>query len=223
MNFRILTILTALAFLGFSVTALAHPCDRDPGHRHCNTEPEPEYTAELTTGDFVFGTSTGTLDGLTPNRKGTGLPGNQLLEMDPDPDGASGWATIFGDCSALVSGGVVTGFDVQDDNWSIHYTKSKRDLNKIHITMRNLIIYPGTSQDYSQVQFDLDLHGEIETQVPFLPDKGDPPSEFQLIKYKLWAGGHGPNGQFTCNSVGGGWDDWPLLDLESTLEIRGPL
>ncbi len=43
-------------FVGWAVTSLhAHPCDREPGHKHCNGEPPPpdsgepaEYSVEIT-------------------------------------------------------------------------------------------------------------------------------------------------------------------------------
>jgi len=36
MKFRYLALFITLIFLGFSVTAVAHPCSREPGHRHCD-------------------------------------------------------------------------------------------------------------------------------------------------------------------------------------------
>ena len=168
------------------------------------------YTAELTAGDFVFGK----LEHLTANNKGTGLPGNADLVMVPDPGNSGGWDYIFkndiNDCSSLVEGGVVTGFGVLEGNWSISYNRSK-GLNKIHITMRDLVILPDTSGNYSQVQFDLDLHGKFAKNLPFLPESGS--REFQLTQYKLWAGASGQGG-FTCNS-----DGRPPLIPASTLVI----
>ncbi len=43
MKTRYLAILATLAFLGFSVPAAAHPCERDPGHKHCIIE-DPQTT-----------------------------------------------------------------------------------------------------------------------------------------------------------------------------------
>ena len=47
MNTRYLAILVTLALLGFSVPAAAHPCERDPGHKHCITE-TPQTTFNVT-------------------------------------------------------------------------------------------------------------------------------------------------------------------------------
>jgi hypothetical protein len=91
MNPRYLILLTTLVFLGFSGSAAAHPC-QGPGdtHKHCPTDTPgtdipAEYTAELTVGGFEFGK----LKGLTANRKGMGLPGNEPLEMEPAKPGGT--------------------------------------------------------------------------------------------------------------------------------------
>jgi hypothetical protein len=224
MNPRFLILLTTLAFLGFSGSTAAHPCQ--PGetpevHKHCRGEvpdpdPEPvvpaEYTAELTTGDFVFGE----LTGLTSNRKGTGLPGNGMLEMDPAKSGGQDqWDTIFDACLSLVTDGQITGFQVSEGNWTINYTKSREGGGNIHITMRNLVIQPSTSVEYDpdRIDFDFDLHGAVAEGYPFLPDKEDFPSVFILDEYMLWAGVGGQGG-FTCNS-----DGRQSLNPYSTLEI----
>ncbi len=50
MKTRYLAILATLAFLGFSVPAAAHPCDRDPGedHKHClAATPQTTFTANI--------------------------------------------------------------------------------------------------------------------------------------------------------------------------------
>ena len=46
MNTRYLAILVTSAFLGFSATAAAHPCERDPGHKHCIIE-DPQTTVTV--------------------------------------------------------------------------------------------------------------------------------------------------------------------------------
>jgi hypothetical protein len=205
MNTRYLTLLATLVLLAFTVSAFAKG---KPG----GNEATAEYTAVLIAGDFVFGE----MKTLTANNKGTELPGNAVLEMGPRPSSNtadSTWEDIFGDCSLLVTGGVVTGFGVSADNWSISYTKSRGNPNKIHITMRDLIVLPGTSGDYSQVQFDLDLHGEFARNSPFLPEAKNDSIIFELKQYTFWGGAAG-NGGFTCNS-----DGWPLLIPISELVI----
>jgi len=218
MKIRYLTLLTTLAFLCFSGSAIAHPCEREPGHMHCDTDPgggpEPEYTAELTRGDFVFGGNSGILENLTVDRKGTSLPGNQLLEMDPMVDASlDEWDKIFQDCSLLVTGEQITGFDVQASNWSINYTKSRRSSGNVYIAMRNLRIYPPPSDDYTNVDFDFDLHGVVALGESFLPTESGGSIVHELTEYKLWAGAGGQGG-FTCNS-----DGRPALENISYLKI----
>ena len=186
------------------------PKDNPPG------ETKAEYTAELTAGDFVF--AAGKLTGLTANSKGTSLSGNFRLEMAPEI--AFTWDYIFlSDCADLLTDSGVTGFGVLTEDWDISYTRSRRGPDKIHITMNNLIIYPGTSPNYSQVDFDLHLHGVIADNMDFLPESVGSSVSHQLTKYKLWAGAAGQGG-FTCNSAGGGWDGWAELQQPNTNTLK---
>ena len=195
LNTRFLTVLFTLAFLGFSVTAIAK--GKPPN-------PEVVYTAVMA-GDFNFPT----MD-LTARKKGKSLSGNDTLKMNTDTD------AIFKDkCSRLLSEIGVVGFDVP--NWSISHTKSKGRLDQIHLTMNNLTIYPAPSTNYSQVDFDLHLHGEITEGVDFLPELGF--VEHTLTNYMLWAGGMGDGGWFVCNSSGNGIDTWEDLPADLTLRI----
>jgi hypothetical protein len=206
MNPRYLILLTTLVFLGFSGSAAAHPC-QGPGdtHKHCPTDTPgtdipAEYTAELTVGGFEFGK----LKGLTANRKGMALPGNEPLEMEPaKPGGQDQWDTIFDACLSLVTDGQITGFQVLEGNWTINYTKSREGGGNIQITMRNLVIQPSTSDEYDpdRVDFDFDLHGAVAEGYPFLPDDEEYPTFFELDEYMLWAGVGGQGG-FACNSDG---------------------
>ena len=201
LNTRFLTVLVTLAFLGCSVTAIAKGKPVKPGGG------DPVYTAELTE-DFEFAA----VD-LTVGRKGKSLSGNNTLEMDTGTD-----AIFKKDCLKLLGEiepdkvGVV-GFDVP--NWSISHTNSKGRLDQIHLTMNNLTIYPAPSTNYSQVDFDLHLHGEITED--FLPESG--PVYHTLTNYMLWAGGRGEEGWFVCNSSGNGIDTWKDLLLPFTLTI----
>jgi len=62
MKTRYLTILTTLAFLGFSVSVVAHPCkhhiDTEPEHPHCNstptTDPEDLYSVSSSAGSDLY-------------------------------------------------------------------------------------------------------------------------------------------------------------------------
>lgn len=176
-----------------------------------------KYTAELTAGDFLFAPAI--LSNLTTtNEKGTGLSGDFTLVMEPEV--ATAWNYIFlKDCSELLTSAGVVAFGVLKEDWSINYTRSRKGPDKIHITMNNLIIYPGTSENYARVDFDLHLHGVIADKGKFLPESVDSPVFHHLTKYKLWAGAAGQEG-FICNSAGSGWDNWASLDdLGSMLKI----
>jgi hypothetical protein len=201
MNTRFLTVLITLTFLGFSVTVIAKG----------RTNPEVVYTAVMA-GNFNFPTME-----LTARKKGKSLSGNDTLKMNTDTD------AIFKDkCSDLLGEvapdevGVV-GFDVP--NWSISHTKSKGRLDQIHLTMNNLTIYPAPSTNYSQVDFDLHLHGEIGELDDFLPDARTGYVDHTLTNYMLWAGGRGEEGWFVCNSTGNGIDTWLDLPADLTLTI----
>ena len=205
MNVRNLTLLVTLIFFGFNISAFAGKPNKPGGGG--NTA---KYTAELTAGDFVF--ASGTISGLTAEKKGTSLTGDFKLEMIPES--AFAWNYIFlPDCSALLPDGI-SGFGVPAGQWWVNYTRSKRSPGNIHITMRDLVVYPGTSSSYSGVDFDLDLHGEVVSGIPFLPANLGQTSTHKLTVYKLWAGANGPGG-FTCNS-----DGQPSLDTPSTLVIK---
>ncbi len=54
MKTRYFAMLTTLAFLGFSVPAAAHPCERDPGHKHCTVEdPQTTFTVNVEVGSNI--------------------------------------------------------------------------------------------------------------------------------------------------------------------------
>ena len=201
-NTRFLTLLTTLAFLGFSVTVIAKG----------RPSPEVAYTAAMT-GEFYFPT----MD-LTARKKGKSLSGNDTLNMNTESDAIfkDKCSRLLGEIGEVGSGEVgVVGFDVP--NWSISHTKSKGRLDQIHLTMNNLTIYPAPSTNYSQVDFDLHLHGEITED--FLPESGDVDVAHTLTRYMLWAGGRGEEGWFVCNSTGNGMGSWEKLPQEITLTI----
>jgi hypothetical protein len=209
MNNRFLIVLITLAFLGFSVTAIAKGKPVKPGGGN------PIYTADLT-GNFEFFS-----EDLTTARKGKSLRGNDTLGVVHNGNEVGDKITggIFGeDCSALLTDKGVIAFDVPDD-WGISYTRSRGGPDQIHITMNDLIIVdpvPGTSENYDPVDFDLHLHGVIEGE-DFLPESGS--VSHTLTRYMLWAGGHGADGWFICNSTGGGMDTWEPLPQKTTLTI----
>ena len=202
LNTRFLTVLITLAFLSFSVTAVAKGKPVKPGGG------DSVYTADLTA-DFEF-----VSEHLTAARKGKSLPGNGTLGVSHD-----GNSELFlKDCSTMLTEVGIEAFEVLENNWGISHTKSKGGPDQIHITMNNLLIDPlVVSEDYSQVDFDLHFHGEIAEGADFLPESGN--VDHHLTKYKLWAGGQGAEGWFICNSNGGGMDSWESLPQDLTLRI----
>ena len=222
MKNRYLILLITLALFCHSVSVFAakeKPCNPWP---HCDggdggNNTDEVYSADLT-GDFDFFSV-----GLTSGRKGKSLSGNDTLVVVYNGNAVEGSITggIFGkDCWALLTKFGVDAFEVSDD-WGISYTRSRGGPDQIHITMNDLIIIdpvPGTSENYSQVDFDLHLHGEIADGEDFLPDSGSGVSH-HITKYMLWAGGHEEEGWFICNSTGGGMDSWESLPIASTLTI----
>lgn len=223
MNTRILILFTTMAFLGFSGSATAHRCQGpEDTHKHCGDGPGPEtdvpaeYSVKLALGDFVFVDDKSVvteLNKLTTNRKGTSLPGNQMLKMDPMVSDSQGvWDAIFYDCT-LVIGGYIDGFDVQANKWSVNYTKERGTAGNVYLEMRDLQIYPLPTVEYSNVDFDFDLHGAVAPGETFLPEEIDNSIVHVLTEYKLWAG-MGGQGGFTCNS-----DGRPALENNSYLQI----
>ena len=214
MKNRYLTLLTTLVFLGFTVSAFAAKPPNPGGSG--KTGPVPVYTADLTR-NFTFVSGN-----LTTKRKGKSLPGNDTLEVLHNGNGSSGIkGGIFAkDCSALLTAAGVIAFQAPDD-WDISYTRSNGGFDQVHITMNDLTIVdpdPGTSGNYSQVDFDLHLHGEIVSGVDFLPESGKSVDHI-ITRYMLWAGGREAGGWFICNSDGSGMDTWEELPIESTLKI----
>jgi hypothetical protein len=224
---RLITIISVAILI--SLPSLAFPKGKPvkPGGG------DPMYTADLT-GNFEF------LEDLTIKRKGKSLSGNDTLEVvhndnevvdndneEEDPI-ISITGGIFGEeCWDLLTQDGVKAFEVRD-GWGISFTRSKGGLDQIHITMNDLIIVdpeePGTSTNFSQVDFDLHLHGEIAENANFLPEPESVSVSHTLTKYMLWAGGHGDEGWFICNSTGGGMDTWLDLPQSTTLEItRSPI
>jgi hypothetical protein len=133
MKIRYLTLITTLAFLGFSVSAMAHDCSRhlnNPNHKHCDVDPPSGgaivYTAELTMGAFVFNTDPG-LDSVvvvTPNSMANTFSSKEDLDMvriDPlvDEEAEATWNHVFNTCVELLTPDSVSDFLVGEDDWSI--------------------------------------------------------------------------------------------------------
>ena len=202
---RICTMLIVLAYLGLSVTAIARGKPVKPGRE------DSVYVANLIKSfEFIS-------EDLTA-RKGTSLPGNGTLGVVHN--GNSEPEDVFRrHCSALLTVDGIDAFEVLAKDWGISRTRTKSGPDQIHITMNNLMIDPGViSKDYSQVDFDLHLHGEIAKGEAFLPESGNV-AYHRLTKYKLWAGGQGAEGWFICNSGGSGMDSWESLPEDLELRI----
>jgi hypothetical protein len=216
MKARYLILLTTLALLGLPGSAGAHPCPNpSDGHKHCDDEgPTPGtimYTAELTTGSFVFAPVI--LTGLTANSRGTALSGDYDITMSQEgpvhiydesacPDGPvpcpSEAVYIFNyHCPELVSSGLVT-FGVIAGNWGISHIGAKGTPGHVYIVMRNLENITNLDPAYSNADFDFDLHGDVAEGDLFPPVVS---TEITLTEYKLWAGVGGRD-KILCNSDG---------------------
>jgi hypothetical protein len=155
-----LTLLTTLAFLGFSVTVAAHPCDRAPGHKHCDSDPggggsSVVYTAELISGAFNFRTEQGALGevSVTPISMGNELVGNVGLGMYPGDGALPGiWNEVFNTCVELLALNSVTYFHVEADDWSIEKPGGVRVIFR-DIVLQNAVV---TVQLMGSVSFNLD-------------------------------------------------------------------
>ena len=172
MKSRYLIFLTALGFFGFSVTAVAHPCDRDPGHKHCDSD--PIYTAALINGGFRFSAVDVTL-----NRRGNIF--NSVNELDMYDDGTTdesdgqepfdsgdqeAWDTVFSTCSLFndENGDPLAVSSVHvSDNWSIDNSGGKKAGtlgSNIRISFRDVVPggFPEADVDFSLIGILSELH-----------------------------------------------------------------
>lgn len=220
MNPRYLILLTTLAFLGFSSSALmAKPtkCDDWPNCPNPDPDVTATYTVELIVGDFVFvtGDSTGELTGLTANSMGTALSGDFDITMSQvHPVEIYDGSTCPGDsvlvpcpsegvfifnyhCPELVDPGSVD-FDVMAGNWSINHIGAKGTPGHVYIALRNLKNISLLNSLYGKADFDFDLHGDVADGDLFPPTDS---TVIALTEYKLWAGVGGRE-KILCNSDG---------------------
>jgi len=233
---RSLTFLLTIAInaipLGFIQTSFAGKiCEEGDTRPKCgggggggggnDSETTAVYTAELSSGDFVFAegvhvSSIGVLGDLSVNRKGRSVRGDFTLEMELVNSAL--WSYYFEGCGVLLPDGVDS-FDVLAGSWTINFTSQKGGPGRIHITMRNLEIHPTPDppEGYWGLDFDFDLHGAGLSDDPFPPIEKNVPSVFQLTEYMLWAGAHADQGVYLCNVDAS--NGWPRLDTPNTLTI----
>jgi len=190
MKTRYLMILTALAFLGFSANAVAHPCDRhvDKSHKHCDNEPgggdgSIVYTAKLS-GAFVFD------EDVTPNKRESSLHSNQDLDLERPGslavcslksmdletfDACQTWNHVFNTCLMLLGGleDSVEVIRVGDDDWSIQRPGG------VYVKFGDMPV-PGA-------KVSVNLYGNKElNNDPFLPTLEGSPSLFILDEFATW-------------------------------------
>jgi hypothetical protein len=208
MNTRFLTILTTLAFLGFSISAFAGKVVK------CPTWPECEgvtitYTAQLF-GEFVFNTSSGDDDivDVTEVAEGDLRSGESLLMFRPGGDGNT-WDQVFDACAALLEPGSVTSISVASADWSIEKAGGVR------VVFRDIRLkLKGTTEDVLvRVQLIGDEHDFFES---YLPAPGDT-RVYELNQFDIMGTtAHGVHPRSKCHEPG---RDGPALLTPSTLVI----
>lgn len=245
MKTRYMTILTTLAFLGLSFSALAAKPVRGGG------EGPIVYTAELkgaffggsfTVGAFEFNTLAGSKSVVvvTPNKRKSSLHSNESLDMvrpgldlDAEPpietcvdipeedgetyDACQTWNHVFNTCPLLLVANSVQGFTVGADDWSIQMPGGG------YVQFNDMLM-----QD---AEVTVALYGDKEVNTdPFLPepgpDSGDTEtSVFILDRFATW----GKSLPGTDGSIMGcdpfvkrpiGYDNGTIfIDIPSTLVI----
>jgi hypothetical protein len=209
MKIRYLILITTMAFLGFSVNAVAHNCDLhdDQSHKHCNKGPGGDdgdsivYTAELT-GAFEFNTlgDNERIVVVTPNKRGSSLHGETLdisipgHSLDGEPtdcerikdqaayDACMTWHHVFNTCPLLLALNSVDGFIVGADSWSIQRPGG------VYVKLEDI------SLQGAKISMNLVGNKSVNTDL-FLPPVGDP-SVFILGEFATWGKGlpgSGPN------------------------------
>lgn len=217
MKIQFLTLLTTLAFLGFSSSTLMAKPDKCSDWPNCpNPDPDQDVTAKYTAklvGNFNF-LPDAELTGLTANSRGTALTGNFDIEMSQSdrieiydeaacPDGPvpcppEGVFILHYHCPDLVDEGSVT-FEVTAGNWEINHIGAKGTPGHVYIAMRNLKNVSTLDPKYSNADFDFFIHGDVNERDLFPP--ADDPTTIQLTEYQLWAG-IGGREKILCNSDG---------------------
>lgn len=200
MNTRFLTVLTTLAFLGFSVSAIAQKeCQDGDTRPKCNPggggddhgDPPVQYLAELTAGGFYFGSKV-----VTRNNRGNSYSSTEGLEMTREDifgDGVSttdtaAWDEVFSTCPSAFDEDPITDVIVSDD-WSIDNSGGKSaGIPGSRVTMAFRNAY---NPDYSDVEMDLFLVGTLPDEFPTGPDQE---IEITLGDFWFYVHAHGNEG-----------------------------
>lgn len=208
MKTRFLTLITALAFMGFSVSDLAarpEKCDpwpecKDDGGG--SGETSATYTAALTVGGFRFDA----VD-VTPNNRGTGFTSTLPLDMGrpvttAPPAGQIGWESlddeawdeVFLACHDVLGGVQITGVAVGSD-WGITQggKRNSDTAHNIRITFRDVVAdgFPEVDIDFALITWN-----EYDRSA-FLPAVGQT-SIYSLDTAKIYGSDIG--NQLGCNS-----------------------
>lgn len=222
MKTRYLTLVTTLAFFGFSISAFAAK-PQCPGDPRCKDDSGDTitYTAELTAGAFDFDVA------VAPVSKENGLMSSEGLYMvrpgEPDNgvclasdtrDECLTWNDVFNTCAVLLAQNSVTDIFVLNDDWSIEKAGGVR------------VIFRDIRLQGAEVTVQL-IGNEFEFSEPFIPVPDDAPGStatrtFDLDQAAIYGksvkGGGGPR-QGCQPSGGGGFDIFPLLHVDSVLVI----
>jgi len=216
MNTRFLTVLTMLAFLGFSVSAVAAKsvCQQDDTRPKCNRDnggggedhgdPPAQYEAELIDGGFYFDPKI-----VTRNNRGNGYNSTEDLQMardsdfpnenpdeNPLPTDTDAWNEVFASCSTFDDVTKITGIDVSD-NWSINNSGGNQagtEGSRISIAFRDAV-----ADGYPEVDVDLYLRGTLPADFPEDPEDLKESIVIYLTHFTLYGGATGNEG---CVSSG---------------------
>jgi len=172
-----MTLLITLVFLGFSVSAVAHPCSRhdDKGHRHCDRAPPPpegEYLVELTAGPFQFGPKVVTLNSKKQKLKSVYEILMDRPELSTDTQSEQyAWDDVFETCAGLLTG-PINQVRVSPDSWSVY----KNSSNFLGVMLDDIYL--------TGKEIQISLHGTPGEL--WVPAPGQLPISFTLDQYTIW-------------------------------------
>jgi len=201
MNIRFLTILTTLAFLGFSVTAFAKggkPPKDDPP-----VVPAVVYTVELTKGVYTFPAHKVTMNSREYLKS---LDTESLMFERPTTNEygeEDAWDAVINNCAGPLAvdftdenGGPMP-MVVNFDDWAVG---RNGDDGILWINFKNIRL-PGSLVPEKEIQIHLRLTDSPEITAAYPPTAADPDQTFALDSYVIWGkplGGKGKKGWDTC-------------------------